>query len=171
MLPPALHSGCPQQAELPRLLLAQPGAASALCLDLRTKGGVFCRQTQNGSPDIKKSYISPYTSCIQPPRKAAGMELLLPPLSSSKPLAWRRGRVELLHGCSSRRKWKELAPCLLRTWGTESICRKRCLGKSMSAVVTLRILIASSRRSGLQGLGLLFNGFLLMHRSETTGKC
>lgn len=102
------------------------------------------------------------------------MELLLSPLSSRKALAWQRGRAELLHSCSSRRKWKELVPCPLRAWGTESIWLKMCVGKNgTSAVVTLRIPVAGSlgNRSGLQGLGFLFNGFLLMHRSETSGKC
>lgn len=58
--------------------------------------------------------------------------------------------------------------------GEQKVSGSKRVGKNgVPALITLRIPIASSlgSRSGLQGLGFLFNGFLLMHRSETSGKC
>lgn len=97
------------------------------------------------------------------------MELLLSPLSSmakrqSGAASWLQQQKEM-EGTGSLSSQS--------LGNRKRLAQKKCWKNGTSAVVTLRIPVASSlgNRSGLRGLGFLFNGFLLIHRSETSGKC
>lgn len=54
---PALHSGYPQQADLPRLLPAEPGAASALCASTYVQKEEFSAgRRKTGALTLKELY-------------------------------------------------------------------------------------------------------------------
>lgn len=54
---PALHSGYPQQADLPRLLPAEPGAASALCASTYVQKEEFSAgRCKTGALTLKELY-------------------------------------------------------------------------------------------------------------------